>query len=107
MLRPEHLKTARAEHAAGKLSTHEFKRLEDGAVDDAIAIQERAGLDVVTDGEMRRSSFIGPLASVQDCEGHPAEPADARAHMVAEVFGGRVLRSLRLLRRRGANHHRG
>lgn len=64
MLRPEHLKTARASRAAGKLAAHEFKRLEDGAVDDAIAIQERAGLDVITDGEMRRSSFIGPLTDV-------------------------------------------
>jgi 5-methyltetrahydropteroyltriglutamate--homocysteine methyltransferase len=64
MLRPEHLKTARAEHATGKLSTHQFKRLEDEAVDDAIAIQERAGLDVITDGEMQRSSFMGPLTDV-------------------------------------------
>lgn len=61
MLRPEHLKAARAGYAAGKLSAHEFKRVEDAAVDDAIAIQERAGLDVITDGEMRRSSFLGPL----------------------------------------------
>jgi 5-methyltetrahydropteroyltriglutamate--homocysteine methyltransferase len=64
MLRPERLKTARTEHAAGKLSTTEFKRIEDSAVDEAIALQERARLDVVTDGEMRRSTFIGPLTDV-------------------------------------------
>ena len=38
--------------------THaEFKAVEDRAVDDAIALQEEAGLEVVTDGEMRRLSF--------------------------------------------------
>jgi 5-methyltetrahydropteroyltriglutamate--homocysteine methyltransferase len=64
MLRPQRLKTARADHAAGQLTTVELKRIEDAAVDDAIALQERAGLDVVTDGEMRRSTFMGPLTDV-------------------------------------------
>src|SRR6185437_12909800 len=31
------------------------------AVDEAIALQERAGLDVITDGEMRRYAFYGHL----------------------------------------------
>jgi 5-methyltetrahydropteroyltriglutamate--homocysteine methyltransferase len=44
-----------------KLAPAELKRLEDRAVDGALAIQERAGVDVVTDGEMRRQSFIGLL----------------------------------------------
>ena len=35
----------------------EFKAVEDRAVDEAIALQEEAGLEVVTDGEMRRLSF--------------------------------------------------
>ena len=39
----------------------EFKRIEDRAVDEAIALQEAAGLDVVTDGEMRRYAFYGHL----------------------------------------------
>jgi 5-methyltetrahydropteroyltriglutamate--homocysteine methyltransferase len=39
----------------------EFKRVEDWAVDQAIAFQEAAGLDVVTDGEMRRLSFQSQL----------------------------------------------
>ena len=33
----------------------------DEAVDRAIALQEEAGLDVVTDGEMRRRSFQAPM----------------------------------------------
>jgi 5-methyltetrahydropteroyltriglutamate--homocysteine methyltransferase len=64
LLRPERLKAARAEHAAGRLSTTEFKRVDDWAVDEAIALQERSGVGAVTDGEMQRSSFTGPLTDV-------------------------------------------
>jgi 5-methyltetrahydropteroyltriglutamate--homocysteine methyltransferase len=39
----------------------EFKRIEDRAVDQAIALQEHVGLDVITDGEMRRYAFYGHL----------------------------------------------
>jgi 5-methyltetrahydropteroyltriglutamate--homocysteine methyltransferase len=61
LLRPEWLKTARAERAAGRLGPAEFKRIEDRAVDAAIELQEGAGLEVVTDGEMRRAHFTGSL----------------------------------------------
>lgn len=39
------------------LSTAQYKQIEDRAVDQAIALQEAAGVDVVTDGEMRREIF--------------------------------------------------
>src|SRR5579864_1673285 len=39
----------------------EFKRVEDRAVDEALRLQEECGLDVVTDGEMRRLSFQSQL----------------------------------------------
>ena len=45
----------------------EFKRIEDRAVDECVAIQERAGVDVVADGEMRRNVFSSQL--VQAAEG--------------------------------------
>jgi 5-methyltetrahydropteroyltriglutamate--homocysteine methyltransferase len=64
MLRPQYLKEARKQWEAGKLSTWEFKRVEDRAVDEAIALQEKSGVDVVTDGEMRRTHFIAPLTDV-------------------------------------------
>lgn len=64
MLRPEYLKAARKQWAAGKLGTRAFKRIEDRAVDEALALQERCGVDVVTDGEMRRTHFIAPLTDV-------------------------------------------
>lgn len=61
LLRPEYLKQARQKHEAGQLTETEFKRIEDRAVDEAIALQERAGADVLTDGEMRRYAFYGHL----------------------------------------------
>jgi methionine synthase II (cobalamin-independent) len=64
LLRPQYLKDARKQWEAGKLSTREFKQSEDRAVDEMIALQERSGVDVVTDGEMRRTHFIAPLTDV-------------------------------------------
>ena len=61
LLRPAYLKEAREKHEAGRLTESEFKRIEDRAVDEAIALQERTGLDVLTDGEMRRYAFYGHL----------------------------------------------
>src|SRR5262245_58690153 len=61
MLRPSYLKEARADFEQGNLDVREFKRLEDRAVDQVIAMQEGAGVDVVSDGEMRRFLFMGPI----------------------------------------------
>ena len=61
LLRPAYLKEARESHEVGALSDADFKRIEDRAVDEAVALQTRAGLDVITDGEMRRYAFYGHL----------------------------------------------
>jgi 5-methyltetrahydropteroyltriglutamate--homocysteine methyltransferase len=61
LLRPAYLKEARARHAEGAISDAEFKRIEDRAVDEAIDLQVQAGLDVISDGEMRRYAFFGHL----------------------------------------------
>ena len=61
LLRPPSLIDARERAARGDLTPAEFKRIEDRAVDDAVALQESAGLDVVTDGEQRRYAFFGHL----------------------------------------------
>jgi 5-methyltetrahydropteroyltriglutamate--homocysteine methyltransferase len=61
LLRPRHLVEARERLEHGELSAAEFKRHEDRAVDEAVALQEAAGLDVVTDGEQRRYAFFGHL----------------------------------------------
>jgi 5-methyltetrahydropteroyltriglutamate--homocysteine methyltransferase len=61
LLRPAELLEARERFDAGELSHAAFKAVEDRAVDEALALQEEAGLDVVTDGEMRRLSFQSQL----------------------------------------------
>ena len=57
LLRPPELLRARSEVAAGKMTQAAFKAVEDQAVDEAVMLQEAVGLEVVTDGEMRRLSF--------------------------------------------------
>ena len=88
LLRPAYLQAARDQVERGELSAAAFKAIEDRAVDEAIALQERAGLDVVTDGEMRRYAFYGHLIDAvegfdklggwsitfRDAEGHAAPP---------------------------------
>jgi 5-methyltetrahydropteroyltriglutamate--homocysteine methyltransferase len=61
LLRPPSLLEARQQHEQGALTAAEFKFIEDRAVRDAVALQQDAGLDVVTDGEMRRYAFFGHL----------------------------------------------
>ena len=75
LLRPPELLEAREHHAAGGLCAAEFKRIEDRAVDWAIGLQERAGLSVVTDGEMRRESFQSQM--VEAVEGFGEHDIDA------------------------------
>ncbi|MGH7933546.1 MAG: cobalamin-independent methionine synthase II family protein [Candidatus Binataceae bacterium] len=66
LLRPEYLKDAKRAHRKGELSAAQFKRVEDRAVDEALALQDNAGIDVVTDGEQRRLSFLGSLVETTE-----------------------------------------
>src|SRR5260370_34867962 len=61
LLRPTYLVEARKQFESGQLSAAAFKAIEDQAVNEAIALQETAGIDVITDGEMRRYAFYGHL----------------------------------------------
>jgi len=63
LLRPPELIEARARLAAGEIDASRLMEIEDRAVRDAIAMQEGAGLEVVTDGEMRRQSFQSQMTA--------------------------------------------
>jgi 5-methyltetrahydropteroyltriglutamate--homocysteine methyltransferase len=63
LLRPAELLAAQKQLAAGTITTVEFKKIEDRALDEAIALQESVGLEVVTDGEMRRQSFQSQMTA--------------------------------------------
>src|SRR2546427_12433932 len=43
---------------AGRLSAAEFDRVAIQAVQEAVALQEQAGVDIVSDGEQRRGKFF-------------------------------------------------
>ncbi len=71
MLRPAWLVEARQRFRAGALAPEAYRKIEDRAVAEAVSIQEKTGVDVVTDGEMR------PLYT---------EAADAVRRWVCELF---------------------
>jgi hypothetical protein len=54
------------ERLSGRLSEDEFERYADDAVRLAVAAQERAGADVVTDGKQRRDSYASFVATRLD-----------------------------------------
>ena len=61
LLRPEYLKEGFARHEQGELDDAALAELQDRAGREAIALQEACGLDVVTDGEVRRRFWFDPL----------------------------------------------
>ena len=66
LLRPPELLRAREDIAIGRITQTEFRKIEDRAVDRAIQLQEEVGLQVVTDGEMRRISFQSQMTEAVD-----------------------------------------
>jgi 5-methyltetrahydropteroyltriglutamate--homocysteine methyltransferase len=73
LLRPKALREAHRRHAAGELSTAEFTAAQDAAIRAVVRLQEEVGLEVVTDGEFRRSSYWGRF--VERCQGFAIKPA--------------------------------
>jgi 5-methyltetrahydropteroyltriglutamate--homocysteine methyltransferase len=55
---PEELIATRARFDRGEIDAAALRQVEDRAVEDAIALQERVGLPVVTDGELRRETYL-------------------------------------------------
>ncbi|HEX5607271.1 MAG TPA: methionine synthase, partial [Candidatus Binatia bacterium] len=45
------------------ITAAQFKEIEDHAVDEAIALQEKIGFEIVSDGEMRRQSFQSQMTA--------------------------------------------
>ncbi len=58
LLAPPELAEVQSYAPARRVSPEQLRELQDRAIDDALAMQERAGLDVVTDGELRRVQFF-------------------------------------------------
>src|ERR671923_478560 len=83
LLRPPYLRAVRQGVREGRASAAELRVAGDRAVRQAIALQEAAGLDVITDGELRRQSWVVTIPLREEGASHaplagyeflPAEP---------------------------------
>jgi 5-methyltetrahydropteroyltriglutamate--homocysteine methyltransferase len=73
LLRSKEVLQAREDHKQGKLDAAALRKVEDKAIRDAVKMQEDIGLQVATDGEIRRGSWhmdflyqVGGVTKVQD-----------------------------------------
>jgi 5-methyltetrahydropteroyltriglutamate--homocysteine methyltransferase len=116
LLRPDYLRQARRAAREGTLSADALRAVEDRAVSEAIALQESAGLDVITDGEMRRNSWVvtiplreegvphAPLAGFEFLPADPGwwslwkEPDGRRAQVWTSATRPFVVRRLEVVR---------
>jgi 5-methyltetrahydropteroyltriglutamate--homocysteine methyltransferase len=57
LLRPPALLRAREDAAAGRITPDDLRAVEDDAIRDAVRMQQDVGLQAVTDGELRRTSW--------------------------------------------------
>jgi len=97
LLRPHQLLAAQKQLDAGTISTTEFKAIEDQAVDDAIQLQESVGLEIVTDGEMRRQSFQSQMTAAVSGFGEH----DLNAFLWGEWYDDKGVKRTRRPRRLG------
>jgi len=66
LLRPKYLLNAQILLKEGKISDEEFVKTEDRAVKEAVSIQKKTGVEVLTDGEMRRPVFCHNFVKAVD-----------------------------------------
>ncbi len=73
LLRPAELTRARAQFKAGEIDADDLRDVENQAIEKVIDLQHDAGLQTVTDGEFRRTSwhmdFIYALDGIEQVEG--------------------------------------
>jgi 5-methyltetrahydropteroyltriglutamate--homocysteine methyltransferase len=102
LLRPARLLQARERHAAGQLDLEALRAEEDAAILEALRRQRDVGLEVFTDGEFRRGSWITDMAEA--VEGFVAQsrivqwmgPGGGPEASTSQVVGGRLRRRRRL-----------
>ena len=73
LLRPKELREVFRTYGAEGTSDPAFIAIQERAIRDVVKLQEEAGLQVVTDGEFRRSSYWGRF--VERCQGFSIKPA--------------------------------
>jgi 5-methyltetrahydropteroyltriglutamate--homocysteine methyltransferase len=89
LLRPAAVIEARQRFDQGEVDAAVLHAAEDQAVRDAVALQEAVGLDVISDGEMRRLNFQDSFGAA--VEGYDASASTLQAY-TRRVEGGTALR---------------
>ena len=98
LLRPDALREGFRRLNRGEVDEDGFRAIQDGCIRDAVAMQEEIGLEVVTDGEFRRTTYISHFVdSVDGLEFAPSSfrfyEDDGTAHeFVAPRTVGRLKR---------------
>jgi 5-methyltetrahydropteroyltriglutamate--homocysteine methyltransferase len=91
LLRPQHLKDAREQRAAGTMTAENLRKIEDAAIKSLVAKQEEIGLQAVTDGEFRRAfwhfDFLENLTGVEgiESEGIAFKGVTTKGHSIRVV----------------------
>lgn len=91
LLQPENILEGRKRLAAGEISAAELHAIEDVEVLKVIELQESAGLDVITDGELRRPGWADTVRyanGIEPREGARSYPANVRAAAGGANFPG-------------------
>jgi 5-methyltetrahydropteroyltriglutamate--homocysteine methyltransferase len=88
LLRPQSLKAARQAFDEGRIGADQLAEAEDSAIVAALAMQEAAGLDVVSDGELRRLNFQDSFGAA--VAGYDSAPATLKFHE-ARMAGAKPL----------------
>jgi len=107
-LRPAALLEARAAYAEGRLGLDALRQAEDRAVLEAIQLQRDVGLEICTDGEYRRGSWLTDLADAVEgfiydrvfLEWHG--PGGGTEASTAQVVGAPLRQKRRLTAHEGA-----
>jgi 5-methyltetrahydropteroyltriglutamate--homocysteine methyltransferase len=102
LLRPAELLEARAAFAEGRLPEEKLRAAEDRAIAEALAKQREIGVDIVTDGEMRRGSWLTDMADA--VEGFVREkvmlewkgPGGGEEASTANAVGGKLRKARKL-----------
>ncbi|HEU0075668.1 MAG TPA: cobalamin-independent methionine synthase II family protein [Dehalococcoidia bacterium] len=115
MLRPPELIEARRQQRAGKIDAERLREIEDESILKALELQKAAGIEIFTDGEYRRETFLDPLTQGMEGLTRQPVPTDARGRLwqgphaehanamaeefdtfLATVVGGKLRRTGRL-----------
>jgi 5-methyltetrahydropteroyltriglutamate--homocysteine methyltransferase len=87
LLTPKALRTAREGYVRGDIGLDELRAAQDCAVRDALKLQRDAGVQVFTDGALRRTSWVSGPAGAAELQARSEGPAPGDALRIANDHG--------------------